>query len=324
MNEFRPHFVVFKNENLELPLTIGGLTQKGSNSDEDKNNQDAMSIVAIKKTIIAVVCDGCSSGSGIGQNIYSHNEFAAQSLSVLAVKHIQEFISKENDINENIVLFLEERLLSDLKNMLSLFESEILYFNDHIIMELFLSTIVAVIVVDEKWYVLHGGDGLVIINGDITDLDKNNSGSYIANILHSQSQNKQNTIKLLANGNVSDIKHILIATDGVSEFIRKDKERFLLLCDEVGAPKKGYNPGYDEYFFREFRKRFSNQWEGDKKERPDHDDRTFILIRRIPCTAEEKPIFPSVNNAGRANIKGQRKMKKGKKEKRKRRTWKTK
>jgi hypothetical protein len=285
MHDFFPRFVILKKDKFELPFTIGGLTQKGPHFGEDQNNQDAMSISVENKTMIAVVCDGCSGGSNSSLNSYSYNEFAAQALSILSIKHIQKFIAKENDINDSIVSFLEEQLLLDLKMMLSLFDNGIINLGDHLTMELLLSTIVAVIIFNEKWYVLHGGDGLVIVNGKTTEL-KNDSGQYIANKLHSCHHDKSSILKIMDKGRTSDIKHILIATDGVTDFIRKDQAGFLSLCLELEQRKKEYGQGYDDGFFREFRKRFSMQWEN--KERLDHDDRSFILIRRLPRTETAK------------------------------------
>jgi serine/threonine protein phosphatase PrpC len=293
MHEFFPRFVILKNEKIKLPFTIGGLTQKGPHFGEDQNNQDAMSIITADETIIAVVCDGCSGGSDTSKNSYSYNEFAAQSLSILAIKHIQEFIFKENDINDNIATFLEEQLIFDLRTILSVFNSNVINMGDYLIQELMLSTIVAVIIFKKKWYVLHGGDGLVIMNGSITEL-KDDSGQYIANKLHSRYHDKSNILKILYKGQTSDVKHILIATDGVSDFIRKDQESFFSLCSELEQGNKVYSPGYDDGFFREFRKRFSRRWEN--KDRSDHDDRSFILIRHLPITEDAKiNILPDNN-----------------------------
>jgi hypothetical protein len=293
MHEFFPRFVILKNEKFELPFTVGGLTQKGPHFGEDQNNQDAMSITMANETIIAVVCDGCSGGPDTSINSYSYNEFAAQSLSVLAIKHIQEFILMKNDINDNIADFLEERILFDLQAILSLFNNNVINMSDHLTQELMLSTIVAVIIFNKKWYILHGGDGLVIMNGKTTEL-KGDSGQYMANKLHSRYHDKSNILKILYKGQTSDVKHILIATDGVSDFIRKDQDGFLSLCSELEQRNKEYSPGYDDGFFREFRRRFSRRWEN--KERSDHDDRSFILIRRLPITEDAKiKILPEEN-----------------------------
>jgi len=148
-----------------------------------------------------------------------------------------------------------------------------------------MSTVIISIIYKGKWYVLHGGDGVVIIDDNITNL-KDYSGIYISNKLHSKNGCDSNILKIIGKGDTSNLNHILIATDGIYDFIKKDKEKFISICSELENRSTNYNKGYDEKFLREFNKRFVRQWE--KKERTDHDDRTFILVRRLPFTEEAK------------------------------------
>lgn len=291
MRNFQSRFVVLKAIPTKLPFTVGSVTQHGSHLVE-QNTQDAVGLWIDESSIIAVVCDGCAGASPLGTNLISFNETGAQLLSVLTVQAIKRFLKSGVIPGQDMVIKLEKELKKKYKSLLSLLIGNDSFMSEHILFELLMSTIVGVVINSDKWCVFHGGDGMVIYNGKIHNLNgippDGHSGEYIANTILQKGYNySDNTLHLLQEGDSQSLDHILIGSDGVIDLVNMQDSLLSDLICQIDQRTIPYESGYDPFFFREFRKRVSTPLTTGKTQKDEHDDRSFVLIRRLISDSNE-------------------------------------
>lgn len=284
MNEFLQHFVIMQETEAPcLPFTVGGVTQHGSTH---VNNQDAMSLHVGNDIIIGVVCDGCSTGpSFLAPNDSSFAETGAQLVTALALGHTKILARKME--GDELADELTVRLRCDINGLLRILDikeaseamnKEMAILREHHLQQFFMSTLLLFVVTPETYLVMHCGDGLFGVNGVITNLNAIHSGAYLANGLSSTFlAGDAPAIKICANGQTDQLQNLLIATDGVLELAEKGN----LLEMVTSLDNRQYKLGWGRVpFLREFRSRVARPFEA--VSRTDHDDRTLIMLRRIP------------------------------------------
>lgn len=287
MSEFSQRFVVLDAaDGTALPFTASGLTQHGtSHSSEGCNNQDAMSLFINKEAIIGVLCDGCSSGSDImALNPWSFAENGAQLLSILVGRHIQE-LWRGQDFSE-LAAEISQYCLADLKSLLNLLAGNRPDLREHLLQQIFMATILAVLITPEKYCVFHCGDGLVAINGKFTELNSTASGQYLANTLSCEATQDMPLLEVFQEGACGDLDNVLLASDGMSDLVRSGSGLLENMLGNLDTRTKGYTPGADKFtFLREFRKRVAVPFEPLSPKA--YDDRSLLMIRRLPgCTRQ--------------------------------------
>ena len=276
MNEFLQRFTLRSVRPCSLPFTVGGVTQHGPHDNGEQNNQDALSLVVQENCIVAVCCDGCSGSDPAGGNLFSYKECGAQIISTLAARHTSEILRiTEPDID--LVREVESRIADSLYQMIELIAGDSLPLKKHYSLEMFMSTFTVAVVTSTQWCIFHLGDGYVLLNDQIEDLNDKSSGSYLANRFCMTSGDFPHA-EILASGQTDMLESIIIGSDGIRDLNNRG-----LLGDMAATldPKMNYQPGFNLMFLREFRKRVSRPFES-MSSLTMHDDRSLIMIRRIP------------------------------------------
>jgi hypothetical protein len=202
-----------------VPMKQGFNTASGSvigtlHVQDGKNNQDALHIERTEDVLVAVVCDGCS--TGVGES--SHNEIGAQlgaRVTTSAILDSMRYLGKLDWVN------VKNRVVDDLKRALTLLHvsgSERDVVLDHL-----LFTTVALVMTDETTEVGAIGDGVVIVNGERIQLRTVVGGAptYVAyNIGSSSMSSSQLGYEVVFSRPTSEIDSFLIGSDGVEDFIK--------------------------------------------------------------------------------------------------------
>ncbi|HJD98282.1 protein phosphatase 2C domain-containing protein [Mailhella massiliensis] len=289
MSEFLPRFVRLVHEgSVSIPFSVGGCSQHGPHAAEDQNNQDAMSLDIDAAAMIGVVCDGCSSASDLGENRVSYAETGAQILSALMVRHIRELLQQDAGMPvEKLAGQAGELCLEDIWRILGILCGKDAQLKEHFLREFFMATILVAVITPVRWFVLHCGDGCVAVNGEFFNLNEAYSGEYLANGLSSDNVfSSPPELHLFRQGDIADLKSLVIASDGMQEIHEKSGELLEnMLSSGWDKRKSPYTPGFDRDFLREFRVRVAFPWEDAGLSSPAHDDRTLIMFRRLPDMA---------------------------------------
>ncbi|OGI16594.1 MAG: hypothetical protein A3J63_01970 [Candidatus Moranbacteria bacterium RIFCSPHIGHO2_02_FULL_40_12b] len=249
-----------------------------------KNNQDGYFIAANGYVLSAAISDGCSSSisSEVGAKLLSR--FIAEEALKLIMR---ECVIKGSEIMER----LEENAIKYMKNILSRHQNP-----ESALDEMFLATIVGVIMNDYFATIYAIGDGVYALNGEIGIIDESNMPNYPAyKVLPGNYEVDESKIKLRLKREVftDDVESILIATDGANDLIRKAGRTINILGKEEKV--KGLNQfEKEEKYLRNptlLQKRLTQlntertsiDWENreiNKFEGILSDDTTIILIKR--------------------------------------------
>ena len=280
MQNFEARHALLRESLFSLPFTIGSANQKGANTEH--NNQDSVSIIAEKDILVAVVCDGCSGASSLGKNKTSINEVGAHIQSALAVRLLYDKV-KETESVIGLDKYLTDALLTAYRTILEVLVGHNATDREHLLREMLMATLIAVVITKESWIVLHCGDGMYAVNDVFEELD-DHSGVYLTGSLSVISKNGGSDdrfdIRKIAEGQSSGLNNLLIASDGICDY------------DECGGlpdmlsnldENRTYTRGYDGAmgFIREFRLRVAYMAQ-EVTNMNTHDDRTLVMIRRIP------------------------------------------
>lgn len=163
--------------------------------------------------LVCAVMDGCSSG----QDSHFVSALYGKSIhkSCRMIPHMSE-IQEDFDINtmslEEIGSFILNQLFEDIKKTKKLFFLE---------MEEILSTLVLMVCDSKKKtaWINVSGDGLFVVNGEVTDIDQNNMPDFMGYHL-------EESFELCYQSSTkgwffSDIHDVSISTDGISKFYKK-------------------------------------------------------------------------------------------------------
>ncbi|MDD5289848.1 MAG: protein phosphatase 2C domain-containing protein [Patescibacteria group bacterium] len=201
------------------------------------NNQDAVlsesfSVSAFGKNFhLGLVSDGCT-----GNPLFSHNEVGANLLVVYAFRRIQELICAGINILEipKILFPTITEFLIDLSG--KIMPTHILwqypfvlkgregwdgatrFHNDYLA-----ATLLGFISDEENITTFSAGDGLILVNNDLTIIDQNDNPSYPV-----VSINQAGVGFAINNFRVEEINRLVIATDGLKSLLSEAPNQDLL------------------------------------------------------------------------------------------------
>ena len=163
------------------------------------------------ETTLGLVLDGCGSKFKNGKQLYpSQNEVGAKLLGTFAMRYLAAELNKGEDISATIdslypaaLSFLHD--IIDLYSFAELEKQQFVYTN-------LLCTMVGFVMREDTAVFFWRGDGWLIHNDSVIDLDSNNHPDYLAyDLLHEPKGLQTKSIPS------SELKRIGVATDGWSE-----------------------------------------------------------------------------------------------------------
>jgi hypothetical protein len=243
-----------------------------------KNNQDAFSSHNSENALVAVVCDGCGSGS--------QSEVGAQLGAAFTARRLAQFIEAGLTI---------ESALEGTANHLSDLIVSIASAVDGDVREnvgtYFLFTVVGVLVTPERTVVFSLGDGVYAVNGDTSVIAEyaGNAPPYIGYRVTGWSGKELLTFAIRSDLPTSAVSAVLIGTDGAADLI-KSQERNIPGTNELVGPLSQF--WENDVFFRNsdaLRRRLARAnretvSEDGKRIRRGllPDDTTLMVVRRSP------------------------------------------
>lgn len=135
-----------------------------------RNYQDALAVVDTPDCQIGVICDGCSEGA--------HSEAGATLGAALIASRLAWHRSSFPTIDKTLD-FVALRLLDHWKDLLASYcfspRQHVQFIQDHL-----LFTVVGFIATPQRVTVFHAGDGVYVVNEQVTLLDEMNAPHYLA------------------------------------------------------------------------------------------------------------------------------------------------
>lgn len=185
-----------------------------------RNNQDGYHIAANGYVISAAVSDGCSSSAS--------SEVGAKLLSRFVAEEALKLIKYECVVKgSEIVDCLEERTIDYVRKILSMHQDP-----GSALDEMFLATIVGVIMNDYFTTIYTIGDGAYSLNGVVEVIDENNAPNYLAyKVLPGNYKVDESKINFQIRKEVftDEVESVVIATDGAVELEAKAESALLVL-----------------------------------------------------------------------------------------------
>lgn len=168
------------------------------------NNQDAVQVIASDpNAFIGVVADGCGSKS--------NSEVGAQ----LAVRFVAEEIARMIRKGKNWQDLLQRAHESWAERFVNAQEPDD---PDEFIGDCMLYTLLGVVIEDRHTTIFHSGDGVFMVNGNLTVIDQQNQPAYLNYELMEQRRRHSDRIALhFERYHTADIESVLVGTDGVEE-----------------------------------------------------------------------------------------------------------
>lgn len=189
--------------------------------DIGKNNQDALQVIWMDETLIAVVCDGCSSGM--------HSEVGATLGAKLVAESLAQSLLRDGQPDWR---WVHESVLGEIEALISAMGIEpIQALLDH-----FLFTIIGVVITPQGATVFTLGDGVFSINGEITIIGPfpDNAPPYLAyELVQPELMGQQ--MQIYPTIPLQKLESVLIGTDGVMDLLEAE-ERCLPGRSELVGP----------------------------------------------------------------------------------------
>ncbi len=210
-----------------------------------RNNHDAFYWEAHPGVLVAVVCDGCGSGE--------HSEVGAKLGARIAVRQVLRWFgtSPKAFAKEKIADHGLPMVARSVLSQIGLLADQMAGSFSQVVSEYFLFTIVGVIVTQEDAIVFGAGDGLIIMNGGVVILgDGKNRPSYLAYGLVETESPIDPEFKVVAYEKQSDLRSILLATDGVRDLINSSEKKIPGKDEKVGSIEQFWTN--DAFFKNQF------------------------------------------------------------------------
>jgi hypothetical protein len=277
-----------------LPFDVAGGSVRGHDHNRSgRNNQDAFAWEHTETAITAVVCDGCGSSE--------YSEVGAHIGARLVLAALRPYLSflQHRDCAPMILERVRQRVLLQMGQLVRSMGGD----RPRLIQDYLLFTVVGTVITPQHTVVFTLGDGLVAINGTVTQWQyDHNAPPYLAYGLLSESQDvtlrEQLTFQLRWSGSTADVRTIMLATDG-AEALHQPPDRCLPGQDEPVGPLSQFwdDPRYVVHphgitrrLRRLNREVVRPAWEQQYLQRSSGllaDDTTLIVIRRQPDVSEQ-------------------------------------
>jgi serine/threonine protein phosphatase PrpC len=183
-----------------------------------KNRQDFLTTYVSHNTIIGVVCDGC------GESQYS--EVGASLIGTFVVNYFKLYTrqSLSIDFKQSLESCFSDFLFS-LQRCLLLYANQQVLDQISFLKEFMLSTCLFCVILEDKMIVGHCGDGVVINNDEIKNIDQKGKPEYIAykNIPKEVLETNPSELKFFEIEvlDLNKVNKIVIGTDGIVPIIEK-------------------------------------------------------------------------------------------------------
>jgi hypothetical protein len=204
--------------------TVGGFIhrQKGI------NNQDGLAIAEDENNFAAIICDGCSSGK--------NSEVGAKLIARFAAEETIRLMQEEQVIfGSQILDRLSGSILGYMRESVEKFKDPKMALE-----EMFLATIVGVIMNEWVTTVFSLGDGVISLNGEVLVIDENNAPNYLAYRAYPGAYMIDEVkINFVVRQEVmtKDLQSLILASDGAQELIAKADREINILgkLEKVGG-----------------------------------------------------------------------------------------
>lgn len=252
-----------------------------------RNNQDAWHVVRNERATIAIVCDGCSSGTSSEVGAHCGARLVAESLCRAVALHGPDVPAA------TLLEYVRKDVLSALSGLLRRMGER----TPAIIEQYFLFTIVGVAILSSRTFIFALGDGIVAVNGEVINLGSfpNNEPPYIVYGIVETSLKKTSPellrFRIVHELPTEAVQSILIGTDGVRDLIAR-ADRLMPGRDEIVGPLSQFWTE-DRYFrnrdmvrrrlFLLNRTTTSIDWQTQSVSKADgllEDDTTLVVLRR--------------------------------------------
>lgn len=265
-----------------LPFIVGGLTQHGPGHFKTNiNNQDSFAIMVEENFIAGVICDGCTGTDPQVSREYSNNEIGAKLIARFAMDGIKQWLSRHTEIKLGVdypnefLASLQEHILQRLHGIICCIELN----NENrsfLVSDFLMSTVIGFIITMDYYILFNSGDGYYAVNGVFHEIDE--EGVYVSKLLINPDDDICR-LKCISSGPSSEIRNIIIATDGCRALIEQYPDSIL----DYANINIGLQSGYDNGMLQAFRKHVL--WsEKTKLATPANgwfdDDATILLLRR--------------------------------------------
>jgi hypothetical protein len=203
----------------------GGSVLGTSHAQKGMNNQDALCWAINDSEIIAVVCDGCSSGR--------HNEMGAQLGARALTAEIARLLSaRSTDSIDTILEAARGSLLDQLLTMTRMLGGT----REETVHDFLLFSIVGAIVTQETYCIFSLGDGLQIVNGREHRIQySDNAPPYLAYALCDESRPESPLrFSIDEKGETGGLRHLLIGSDGMFDLLASPRRNIPGTTEEVG------------------------------------------------------------------------------------------
>ncbi len=257
-----------------LPFEIGAGTQRGRL--KTMNNQDAIAIIVEQSAIVAVVCDGCATS----EPDLGNSDVGARLTAMVVAEEVAAHISQHpRDSLSSSIAAVEERIVVRLRSGITTLTGT--HAVASFVRNNLLATILGVVIDAEDAVIFGCGDGLYATNAQLTSLPED--GDYLAMRLLSDDETSANTsahLRVYTARKMHRTRNVMIATDGMQDLW----DRYpLLLRQFLKCSEAGQKVGFTHDLLREFNRTIwfdasVNDW---ADTRDAHDDRSFVVIRRV-------------------------------------------
>lgn len=205
-----------------------------------KNNQDALAWFQSDSLTIGVVCDGCSSGQ--------HSEVGAQLGARLLVERLARlFASNLTTEDEGRIHKILERARQDVLAHVRILALALGGSLSHTVSDYFLFTIVGFIITPNLATTFSLGDGLLVVNGEITQLGPfpHNEPPYLAYALVESSMADCDSDFLRFHCHhvlpVDQVTSLLVGSDGVADVIDSSDQLLPGKTEPAGSLSQFWN-----------------------------------------------------------------------------------
>lgn len=198
------------------------------------NNQDAFSYSVYSSPdgkfnqIIGIVSDGCGSGK--------HSDFGSKVVSTMLLNFLKgtKVIKEDDEETEYFLVHtLGARLYRWYVSLLGNlgfdhkdYEEELQFVYSHL-----LSTFVGFVIEDDKTVIFSSGDGVYVVNDEVTVIDQDNMPAYfmyklVAHLKNQISVNKDFDIQVNKILPTKELRNLIVATDGAEHIIYHADEEY--------------------------------------------------------------------------------------------------
>ena len=239
-----------------VPFQLAGGTVAGRDHRRGvpKNRQDDFCITRRDYCITAVIADGCSSGGLASRHqqlvTSTGSSEVGASLAVRLLSHaLQKHANMDPDLEAEVVL---EKARRELLANLQLLAVSMGPSMSEVVDRYFLFTMVGVLLTPEYGTFFGLGDGLVIVNGEVTQLepDSDNRPIYLGYAITGSSLTDNDPerlkFKIVKELPLLELNHFLIGSDGAAEVIDRHLSCYPGSETEVGAIDQFWTE--DRYF----------------------------------------------------------------------------